>query len=718
MATDLKQIFDMIHNVLGEIHVTNNRVSGYVNQVEAFSVLFPFVIKIDANYASSLIKKELKARVGRSQGKELINRCLDDNGLERIEEHLFALFFDTAKYISIPNDIKRAACCFLFTKKSDAVISDDNLNRANYIPDNKNIKEKHNELLKNLVKNLRHKNYQDIYNEYDINAASITVENAVHILSVLVADQVSQFSIEKIVNDNEKNEIEEAKIKLKEKIHIFARKMNFKYIPDDFVVFDDLEARDGKDKTRFKRISEFFITPDIKFDNNQAAFKYLIKGFSGVGKTTLLRAINNIFVLENVDPDLLTQGFKNETQWYSDLKKSLFDNKEKTYFPVFIEAAKANEKSEEFELLDLAEKKGSIEKMIDKNELLFLIDGIDEVEIGKRLENFEKAFSDFFQKHKKINVIITSRYTGFISSVRSYEEKILGKLAYTSIEHYINNSKIIEKDLRNPLIKFINKSEDIKDLVSTPFYFEKLVSMFSTNPDLSVYEYLKNSIDSIIKVRWENDTSVLKDLLALIAKKVDDGDTISHAKFSGIINLDTLPNWIKTSLSNDKAEKEYDNFIEQWNTKSGILSFKNENSERVICFDNKLTMSYLASLYVVSWFDNNYGSIKPHRARRNIDCFYYIHVLEAMNKEFTLSNNLLRTFLFVLSNGKATEQTVLDNLILSYIVLKYASTDQETRNNIESSFRRLKNSEFGSNLISNPSSNPSGLKTIIEKIIQ
>lgn len=540
-------------------------------------------------------------------------------------------------------------------------------------------------------------NHKVLFLQYNVDINKLNRTTVFYFLTVLIAVMLHSVTIDQ---GYKKEEYDAEKKKLEKEITRFIRENNLgsgKLTHDDFLYFSYVEPKDT-DKTKFKKINEFLITPTLELNNNNRTFRCLLEGNSGVGKTTLLKAITNIFVIENTD----TAEFdESEKLWYTELKTKIFTDHTKTYLPVFIEAKNTNDFSSDFDFLSLAYgyEKSLLENIVSCNDnVLFLIDGIEEVEETKR-KLFEKAFTKYSKDHTNINVIVTTRYSGSFECVNEkngYTKNTLQKLNFDSIYAYVKNSAIIENNQRDNILSFL-KNEEIKDFVCNPFMFERLVQASSER--ITIYKYLESITNSIIERRWGLTGDFTKLLLGYVATI---GNSFKLIDFKRLIRKREIPKSLSADL--EDYREEYDIFKEQWTSKSGILSYTKDNKGEFVSFEESLSRAYLASLYIEHWFKSvrNDEEICPmSRNRKNINYYDYLDLIKLIDKTFDLTDdNILRAILLILSNevDKFKDPILTISIFLKYLSI---SNGESGRTNIKNFFESLKNKNFGDNLVTN-----------------
>ncbi len=726
---NLNEIFELVSNILGNCYVYNKDYETtelYVSKKADSKkyVFFPPSVTsgtFNTNYITRIFEAaEIDSEEGGSRVKDILELCVN-GGLKDLKMHLERIFLYTTTYKSFMSDSN-----FSYEYQLSRKSQEKSIKLIKFEQDrNKIINRCENsycEAIKMLSQYLKKEPYASVFEAYGMNVSFISYEHALFYLTVLIAVSIRELKIVKASSANKKT-YEQLLNSLEMEIINFVRDNNLgsgKLTSVDFICFTDVSPKDNEDATAFKRISEFFIAPTLKLNNGGRVMKYLIEGNSGVGKTTLLKAINNIFVIENTDT---TEFSDDEKCWYKNLKSKLFTNSDRSYFPIFIEAKKANDQIEPYNLLDLADKyeKSLLENFVSCNDevkALLLVDGIEEIESEQKRPLFEEAFKKFFEneKHTNVSVIVTTRYSEPFECVRSYREKItLRKLEFDSVKNYVRTSMLISSENRENIISFMSKNTDLQNFVCTPFFFEKLISNYSN--ELTVYEYLKKSIDSIIELRWFKARNFTKELLGYIAIK---GKTHSYSDFNYLIS--NLPESLNASLENDtkrSIKQEYDIFKSKWDSQSGILSYKTDGGESV-AFEEPLAMSYLASLYIFRWF--SYIEKKHNdlcdglKDPWNIDYFKHFKLIELIDQSFDLTNiDVLRAFSLFLSrnteginNGDDDDRKMFEDRIVTMAVfLKFLSVNNnDKRLNIQSFFAGLKNRDLGVSLFSNPTNDP------------
>lgn len=142
---------------------------------------------------------------------------------------------------------------------------------------------------------------------------------------------------------------------------------------------------------------------------------------------------------------------------------------------------------------------------IEKENVLLLIDGLDEVSPEKHVE-FTSNFNNLIDKYKHLNIICTIR-TNFDNSVysdgldkkNSFRNYYMKNLFQVDIKEYIEN----HCDNPSELFVFIKKKW-LKPLIKNPFYLVNLVELFNNNQNLpkSLKDFYKQIIQSkLIKDR-------------------------------------------------------------------------------------------------------------------------------------------------------------------------------------------------------------------------
>lgn len=746
---NLNEIFELVSNILGGCYVYNKDYENtelYISKKADTKkyVFFPTSIasnNFDSNYISHIFEKaEIDSGSGGAKVKEILKMCVDGD-LNDLVKHLDMIFHNTTTYNSFLED-DRVRHEYLLSKEKEEKRIDKNKFEADRQKISSICDKSYEKAINNLSNQLKEEQFASVFEKYGINAHCISNDRALFYLIVLIADRIRNLKIHHVIRQNDLQFFKKYLECLSEEIVKFVRENNLgsgKLTCDDFLCFTDVSPKDSDYESDFKRISEFFIAPTLSLNNINESFRCLVEGNSGVGKTTLLKAINNIFVIENTDT---TEFSDDEKCWYKNLKSKLFINSDRSYFPIFIEAKKANDQIEPYNLLDLADKyeKSLLENFVSCNDevkALLLVDGIEEIESEQKRPLFEEAFKKFFEneKHTNVSVIVTTRYSEPFECVRSYREKItLRKLEFDSVKNYVRTSMLISSENRENIISFMSKNTDLQNFVCTPFFFEKLISNYSNK--LTVYEYLKKSIDSIIELRWFKARNFTKELLGYIAIK---GKTHSYSDFNYLIS--NLPESLNASLENDtkkSIKQEYDIFKSKWDSQSGILSYKTDGGERV-AFEEPLAMSYLASLYIFRWF--SYIEKKHNdlcdglKDPWNIDYFKHFKLIELIDQNFDLTNiDVLRAFSLFLSrnteginngdedrnNDDDDRKMFEDRIVTMAVFLKFLSVNNnDKRLNIQSFFAGLKNRDLGISMFSNPTKDPAQIsfKTSVDFMV-
>lgn len=412
-----------------------------------------------------------------------------------------------------------------------------------------------------------------------------------------------------------------------------------------------------------RSLKEFYVTPTLNgtpllHKDDGSGFSRMVVGPIGFGKTSLLKACL-----------LSTLG---------ELPQMFGINK--NYLPVYIKLDRFNHITKETSLFDLAFGAGDEHFMnivSSAEDLLIMIDGYDEVFDTKLLD---KALTEFREKDKRANIIVTSRYKSPVFD--TYEKITLKKFRKEEIERYLDIAVENDSSLRNRCEE-IRSNRILSELASSPYSLYHEVYRCPGKPAV-VLEHL---LDETIERRW--DIRKMEDIYTEDIKRALSGFAYNEI-FVKSKEIQTIcvsqkeleDYFFYASSEEDSYTRENSplvSFARTMPIRSGVLSV---NAGGNYSFSDEWLAKYLAAQYFISEFS-------------------LTRVFSALSEMLDNNGELTQTKLDVLALVMAMIRRKSDQKqLINYLLFRgFLSLDSDEQRNICATLRMIENRDYGDNSV-------------------
>ena len=503
------------------------------------------------------------------------------------------------------------------------------------------------------------------------------------------------------------------------------------------------KIRDYIPLDKAKEYVDVYVTPTFTDRNNKSIstpfkkkqFKKIITADSGIGKSALLHNIiltNIIAPLYHVNSSVLSENSCQKYEYgnYEAIRYVLFGENTTSYFPVYIEARKAN--SAEIKELNgiqfLAEESDldNFNQLLSEanqaGNLLFLIDAIDEIEQNK-FGDFLEKITELEGQFKRASIIITSRFTGVKHIPQSFE-KINLIFDFSSTKEFIEKLSI---DNPNELINLLENNPHLREISQNP----DIIQILTKPEHRTLATCLTERVKQVIHLRQrgkESDISTkdMKKLLGFLACKFVFGQFDKATKEEVCkIFLDAHVEGLSSMTIEEYAKK--------LSSQSGILNIVIENSgDEYFVFQDKWVMCVLATNYLINYFysksinfeesleNENVKLIRGFRDKEYQSNAFYIHrFIDGFFKwNGFLSKEAIKTLILTcVVKEDQDDLEILPTSILYYLIFKHTtSTNKDEILNIVEGYDFLLENAFGENDIANNNNGESKVYKMISRI--
>ena len=485
-------------------------------------------------------------------------------------------------------------------------------------------------------------------------------------------------------------------------------------------------VRDQAGSGKVREMIDFYVLPEITAVNGRkleapfsdlSRYMYVTAG-SGFGKSALLHIILLSCIIDTLiaeHSDVISQNSLSKVSEYREIRHALFGDAQ-PYFPVFIYSAKANNTAYG-SVLDLAEARTTdrFQNLIDDaskaGTLLFLIDSLDEVESGEKMDSFINGVHKLLsEEYPNAKAIITSRFLGRMPlpfECRTAHISELGDEAIQQITKLVLYHRS-EKELLNVLTG-LTTNPHLASLAKNPF---TLLTMLEEKNTGHLHQVLESIVHAVIERRWDAVNKVIsaekiKMLLGHLACSFVFGD-VPYVSRSDIEKSfykaeESLRNYqMEIGIPRDDMER----FLRVMSCQSGILSIQYQNHIEKFMFQDSLVMCWLAAYYISRiLFNAEDVGIED----RNTEAGLWSNALWLDNfirsfasKRSTLSANAVNTLIILLIICSEDSGDVFQLSILYYLLFKDAvSLSAAEKANIATGYRAIIDNTFGENDIAN-----------------
>lgn len=485
-------------------------------------------------------------------------------------------------------------------------------------------------------------------------------------------------------------------------------------------------VRDQVATGNIRELIDFYVLPDLVSANGtplEAPFSDLnhnmyVTAGSGLGKTTLLHIIllaNIIDTLIAERPDIISQNSLAKVSEYQAVRHALFGNIPQRYFPVFIHSAEAND-TDYRSILDLAEGhtiahfKDMVDSAHNAGTLLLLIDSLDEVENGDKMDSFIRNVDTLLREYPDAKVIITSRFLGRMQlpfacktiHVAELNDEAIQKITKSLLSHR-NAKELLD------LLTGLKSNKHLASLARNPFM---LLTMLEEKKDRYLHQILESIVNAIIERRWDainNDISAesIKMLLGHLACNFVFGN------LSYVSRTDIEKSFYKAeeSLRQYKIDinipsENMERFLRVLSCQSGILNITYQHHVEKFVFQDNLVMCWLAAHYLsrvlIDAIDAGIEDRNQEASLWSNAIWLDKFIRSFAHKRCILSADGISTLIISLVTCSEHSGEVLQQSILYYLLFKDAvSLSATEKDNIREGYQAIISNTFGENDIAN-----------------
>lgn len=444
---------------------------------------------------------------------------------------------------------------------------------------------------------------------------------------------------------------------------------------------------------------------------------YITAG-SGFGKTAVLRVIlltSIVNTLVENESAVVSINSREKLAEYGTIREALFGDRQKRFFPVFIPSSGINKKPNS-DVLDLAEGRmvPGFENMVreahDAGNLLFLIDSIDEVEQGRKRNDFVDGIQQLLKDtYPNAKAIITSRFLGrkklpFVYrsiGIKRLSKEAIGKIIRGMLSHK-SAAELVDT------IAWITSNRQLKTLAENPFMLETIINKrdrFSVNQNLAAI------IEKIIRHRWDKtgydiETQDIMLLLGYLACNFIFGEK------EGVSFLEVRHEFMeaerllkKYGSSIEISSGNMDSFLHALSSQSGILNVICNSDVEEYVFQDDLVMCWLAANYVrnVLTYEVNANTADEMALWKN--AVKIAEVFDSLTcEQCSLSANVVETIVLTIVQWSEAGQgrRHLPISVLYYMLfMSVTSKSTEERANLKKGFQNLLYNVYGSSMFTN-----------------
>lgn len=479
--------------------------------------------------------------------------------------------------------------------------------------------------------------------------------------------------------------------------------------------------------TATRELIDFYVLPEIISVNgthlenplSDLTNSIYVTAGSGFGKTTLLHIALLVSIIDTLIAEhsgVISANSLSKASEYRAIRYSLFGDTLRQYFPVFIHSSSANN-TNYGSILDLAEAhtvahfKDMVDSAHNAGTLLLMIDSLDEVENGKKMDSFIKGVNKLLAKeYPRARVIFTSRFLGRMQlpfecktiHVAELNDEAIQKITKAVLSHR-SAAEVLE------LLTGLKSNKYLTSLARNPFM---LLTMLEEKKDRHLHQILESIVNAIIERRWDainRDISAenIKMLLGYLACNFVFGN------LSYVLRTDIEKAFYKAeeSLRHYKIDinipsENMDRFLRVLSCQSGILNITYQHHVEKFVFQDNLVMCWLAAHYVSRILID---AIDAGIEDRNNEASLWSNAiwLDKFIRSFThkrcnLSADGVSTLVISLVTCSKNSGEVLQESILYYFLFKDAvSLSATEKNNIAEGYQAIIDNTFGENDIAN-----------------
>ena len=347
--------------------------------------------------------------------------------------------------------------------------------------------------------------------------------------------------------------------------------------------------------------------------------------------------------------------------------------------------------------------RNELEKIINDNKAILLIDSFDEIKQEGDKRALIQMLKDFKNNYSEIPVVITSRRANGIQEIchLGFEEVVLHSFDDDQIREQIKKRIPDEKNAETTTLK-IQENEYLKSMARSPIMLSTItLSVVKDGTFKSVQEYLSELTAIIIEQRWQSMgelitlssvQSILSGLAWLLIKNNQPSfaqQDITFVLDETISKLSALKDPVQWQDRSRKRHIRIRKLSDELSVRSGILVLDTDRSHFV--FQDTLIECYLASLHIKALL-NCYSS------KKDISEFIVIDTIHQELKDVLINtqimNSLALAFPLLLPH--------LQKALLEYIVIRgVTSTERNEIQIIIQGLKDLLNNSFGPNVVVN-----------------
>jgi len=351
-----------------------------------------------------------------------------------------------------------------------------------------------------------------------------------------------------------------------------------------FASIRELEETFDKDKRNFGEIRNSRVSG---IDALNSISKYIVLGKPGAGKTTFLKHICLETLSGKIGSPALPIFISLKSHSDSDL--SLIQSIMK-----------------QFSICEMEDFEEFVKHLMKKGKLLFLLDGLDEVN-AHRSKKVIKEINDLSKTYRKNRFIISCRIAAYNYCFELFEEVEIANFDSDQIDQFVGNWFADSKPIAALFKKEIYKNPAIAELGKTPLLLTLLCIAFQENLRFppSRGELYKEAIDALIK-KWDSSRGIRRDEIykslsnkrkeglfsAIAAKSFERGNY-----FFRQLDLESEIGYYLNNLPgyNEASEPDNGNILKAIEAQHGIFI---ERAKGIYSFSHLTFQEYFTAKYI------------------------------------------------------------------------------------------------------------------------